>query len=116
MYIHQHWPYNHPYAARTWTVEDYRGYAGALKKLGVNTFVIWPLLETMPNPLTPSDEANLAKIGSVIDMLHNELGMRVMITLCPNIVADNAIAAQAPFEKGISSTAISLSIRAIPLL
>ncbi len=99
MYIHQHWPYNHPYAARTWTVEDYRGYAGALKKLGVNTLVIWPLLETMPNPLTPSDEANLAKIGSIIDMLHNELGMRVMITLCPNIVADNAIAAQAPFEK-----------------
>ena len=26
MYVHQHWPYNHPYAARTWTVDDYRGY------------------------------------------------------------------------------------------
>src|SRR2546423_1870960 len=28
MYIHQHWPYNHPYCARTWTVEDWRGYCG----------------------------------------------------------------------------------------
>src|ERR1035438_10549510 len=28
MYIHQHWPYNYPYAARTWQVEDYRGYCG----------------------------------------------------------------------------------------
>ncbi len=98
MYIHQHWPYNHPYAARTWTLDDYRGYAGALKKLGFNTLVIWPLLETMPDPLTPSDQANLAKIGAVIDMLHNELGMRVMVTLCPNIVADNAIARKASFE------------------
>ena len=97
MYIHQHWPYKHPYAARTWTVEDYRGYAGGLQKLGFNTLVIWPLLETMPDPLTPSDQENLAKIGHVIDMLHNELGMRVMITLCPNIVADNAAAAKATF-------------------
>jgi len=24
MYVHQHWPYNHPYAARTWTLADWR--------------------------------------------------------------------------------------------
>ena len=59
MYIHQHWPYNHPYAARTWTVQDYRGYATGLKQLGFNTLMIWPILETMPDPLTPSDESNL---------------------------------------------------------
>jgi hypothetical protein len=99
MYIHQHWPYRHPYAARTWTLEDYHGYAGALKLLGVNTLVIWPLLETMPDPLTSSDRANLEKMSRVIDMLHDQLGMRVMITLCPNIVANNAEAAKAPFEK-----------------
>ncbi len=98
MYIHQHWPYNHPYAARTWTLEDYRGYAGGLKKLGYNTLVIWPLLETMPNPLTPSDRANLEKIGQVIDMLHGELGMRAFIAICPNFVA-NEDAAKAPFQK-----------------
>ena len=98
MYIHQHWPYKHPYAARTWTVEDYRGYAGGLQKLGFNTLVIWPMLEIVPDPLTSSDRANLAKIGQVIDMLHDELGMRVFLTLCPNIVADNAVAAKTSFE------------------
>lgn len=97
MYIHQHWPYRHPYAARTWTVEDYRGYASGLKQLGYNTLMIWPLLEIMPDPLTPSDQANLEKIAQVIDMLHNELGMRAYVVLCPNIMP-NEQSANAPFN------------------
>src|SRR3954471_23499930 len=76
MYVHQHWPYHHPYCARTWTLADWRGYAGGLKQLGFNTVLIWPMLETMPEPLTPSDRASLEKIGQVIAMLHGELGMR----------------------------------------
>jgi hypothetical protein len=98
MYVHQHWPYNHPYCARTWTVEDWRGYANGLKKLGYNTVLIWPMLETMPDPLTPSDEANLKKIGKVIDILHKEDGMKVYIVLCPNMVAINEEARKATFE------------------
>ena len=58
MYVHQHWPYHHPYAARTWTVDDWTGYADGLHRLGFNTIMIWPVLETMPEPLTPSDRAN----------------------------------------------------------
>jgi len=98
MYIHQHWPYKNPYAARTWTADDYRAYCGGLKQLGYNTVMIWPILETMPSPLTPSDQANLSKIQQVIDMLHGELGMRVYITLCPNVGAKNEEAAKATFE------------------
>jgi hypothetical protein len=99
MYIHQHWPYKRPYCARTWTLADWRGYAGGLKKIGYNTILIWPMLETMPEPLLPSDEANLEKLRKVIDMLHNELGMRAYIVLCPNVAADNTEASKAPFEK-----------------
>lgn len=99
IYVHQHWPYNHPYAARTWTLSDWRGYADGMKKLGYNTFLIWPMLETMPNPLTPSDKASLDKIRKVIDMLHNEFGMRVHIIICPNVAADDAEARKAVFEK-----------------
>ena len=99
MYVHQHWPYNHPYAARTWTVEDWRGYAGGLKQLGYNTILVWPMLETMPDPLTPSDQANIDKIAKVIDLLHRELGMRVYLALCPNVGANDAEAARATFEK-----------------
>jgi len=99
MYVHQHWPYNHPYAARTWTPEDWRGYADGLKKLGYNTVMIWPVLETMPDPLTPSDRANIEKIARVIDMLHDEFGMRVWLALCPNVGARNDEASKYPFEK-----------------
>src|ERR1035441_2379693 len=95
MYIHQHWPYNYPYAARTWQVADYRGYCGGLKTLGYNTVMIWPLLETMPSPLTASDRASLKKIAAVIDMLHRELGMRGYIALCPNVGAKPETAAKA---------------------
>ena len=99
MYVHQHWPYNHPYAARTWTIEDWRGYAGGLKKIGYNSVMIWPMTETMPDPLLPSDRASLAKHGRVIDMLHGELGMRVFIALCPNVVPIDEQARLAAFEK-----------------
>ena len=59
MYVHQHWPYRHPYAARTWTYDDWHGYLDGLSRLGFNLVLIWPVQETMPNPLTPSDRANL---------------------------------------------------------
>ncbi len=99
MYVHQHWPYNHPYAARTWTLDDWRGYIGGLQKLGYNTIMIWPMLETMPNPLTPSDRLYLERLARVIDLLHDEFGMTVWLTLCPNVAADDAQAAKASFEK-----------------
>jgi len=98
MYVHQHWSYSHPYAARTWTLEDWRGYADGLKRLGYNTVMIWPMLETMPDPLTPSDTAHLDKMTRIIDMLHSEFGMWVYITLTPNVVAKDAEAAKYTFE------------------
>jgi hypothetical protein len=99
MYVHQHWPYNHPYCARTWTIEDWRGYAGGLKQLGYNTIMIWPMLDIMPDPPSPSDLANLRKIARVIDMLHHEMDMRVYIALCPNIISNSEEARKSTFEK-----------------
>ena len=34
MYIHMHWAYRHPYAARTWSMDEWRGYASGLQALG----------------------------------------------------------------------------------
>ncbi len=98
MYVHTHWPYNYPYAARTWGLEDWRGYLTGLKELGYNTVLFWPLVETMPRHLTPSDEAHLQKISQVIDFARNELNLRFYLVLCPNLVADDAVAGQAEFE------------------
>jgi len=99
MYVHQHWPYKHPYAARTWTLEDWQGYLGGLRRLGFNAVMIWPMLETMPQPLTDSDRASLEKIGHVINFAHKQLKMKVWIALCPNSVADNGVARQASFSE-----------------
>lgn len=99
MYVHEGWPYKHPYAARTWTVDDWRGYADGLKKLGYNLLVIWPALETMPDPLTPSDQICLERTAKVIDILHREFDMLAFLTLCPNVVARNDVAAQSTFEQ-----------------
>lgn len=99
MYVHTHWPYNHPYAARTWTFEDWRGYLTGLRALGFNTVLFWPLIEVMPREPTASDRAHLEKISRVIDVAQNELGMRFYLVLCPNIIADDAVAGQADFER-----------------
>jgi hypothetical protein len=99
MYVHQHWAYNHPYAARTWTLEDWRGYLDGLRRLGYNMVLIWPMLETMPEPLTPSDEANLKKIARVIDMAHADFGMRAAIVWCPNVAPRSEEARKYTFEK-----------------
>ncbi|OPZ87700.1 MAG: hypothetical protein BWY76_00334 [bacterium ADurb.Bin429] len=96
MYIHMHWGYRHPYAARTWSLEDWRGYAEGLKALGYNLVMIWPMTDSMPDPLTPSDRAHLEKIRAIIAMLH-ELGMTALVTAGPNCLGNN-VAAQYPFE------------------
>ena len=99
MYVHEGWPYKHPYAARTWTVDDWRGYADGLKKLGYNLLVIWPALETMPDPLAPSDQDCLERTAKVIDVLHREFDMLAFLTICPNVVVRNDVAAQSTFEQ-----------------
>jgi hypothetical protein len=99
MYVHQHWPYRHPYSARTWTYDDWHGYLDGLHRLGFNLVLIWPMQETMPNPLTPSDRASLEKIRRVIDAAHHDFQMKVWIAQCPNVAAIDAAAAKTPFEK-----------------
>jgi hypothetical protein len=96
MYVHMHWGYRHPYAARTWSLDDWRGYAEGLRALGYDMLMIWPMTDSMPDPLTPSDRAHLEKIRAIIAMLH-ELGMTVLITAGPNCLG-NDTAAQYPFE------------------
>ncbi|WP_341837329.1 hypothetical protein WJU16_05545 [Chitinophaga pollutisoli] len=98
MYIHLGWSYNHPYAARTWTLDDWRNYLGGLRHLGYNSILIWPMLETMPEPLTPGDQRQLEKTKAIIELAHREFNMKAFVVLCPNIRAKNELAAQYTFE------------------
>jgi hypothetical protein len=99
MYVHEFWTYHHPYAARTWTYEDWHGYLDGLHRLGFNLVAIWPVVETMPSPPTPSDKAALEKMRRVIDAAHQEFHMKVWICLCANIVPIDEHAGRVPFER-----------------
>lgn len=98
MYVHMHWSFNHPYAARSWTLADWRGYLKSINMLGYNTVVIWPVIETMPDPLTYSDKAHLEKMSSVVKIAKNDLGMRVYFVLTPNVAANNGEASKYTLE------------------
>jgi hypothetical protein len=109
MYVHEGWPYNRPYAARTWTVNDWRGYADGLSKLGFNTIIIWPALEIMLDPLLPSDRSHLETTAQVVDMLRRDFGLRVYITLCPNVVSYPKVAKRYNFDDRPLFASITLS-------
>jgi hypothetical protein len=99
MYVHQHWSYNHPYAARTWTLEDWEGYLDGLHKLGFNAVLYWPVMETIPDPPTPSDIESLERFAKVIDIARKKYGMKVFITMSPNVVPKNDVARRYTWEK-----------------
>ena len=90
MYIHTHWGYNHPYAARTWTLADWEGYLEGLSVLGYDFVMIWPLLDSMPPVPNASDRAFLEMIAHAIDLAHVRFGMRVAVIVCPNTIGNDA--------------------------
>ncbi len=95
MYVHMHWSYKHPYAARTWTPDDWRSYLQGLRSLGYDFLMIWPMLDSMPPDPNASDLAFLEKIGGVIRMAQNDMGMKVGIVSCPNTIGNEKSSAYA---------------------
>ena len=90
MYVHMHWGFNHPYAARTWTLDDWRNYLRGISLLGYNLVQIWPMIDTMPAKPTASDEAHLAKLAKVIDLAHEEYGLIVYVGAGANTMGNPA--------------------------
>lgn len=93
MYVHTHWGYNRPYAARSWTTEDWKGYLAGVRALGFDTIMVWPLLDCMPPEPNASDQAFLSTLEQAIKFAHDKLGMKVVITVGANVIGnDNATA------------------------
>ena len=87
MYVLMMWAYNYPYAARTWRLKDWSAYLEGLRALGYNLVQIWPFVDAIPVPMTPSDRVFLTTLRQVIDVAH-ELGMTVYIGSCANTMAN----------------------------
>lgn len=88
MYAHQHWAYNHPYALRSWTVDDWKRYVDLLAILRVNLLQIWSMAGILPVPLSAEDEAFLRRYPPVIDHARRNHGMEVWIGECANNVCE----------------------------
>lgn len=97
MYVHTHWGYNRPYAARSWSLEDWDNYMSGLASLGYDLIKLWPLLDSMPPEPNASDRAFLGKISRVIDLAHEKFGMKFAIVVCPNTIGNDR-AAEYPYE------------------
>jgi hypothetical protein len=88
LYVHTHWGYNHPYAARTWTLPDWQGFLDGISKLGYDLVMVWPLLDCMPPDPTPSDRQYLGVLAQAIDVAHRLHGLRVAFVACPNTIGN----------------------------
>ncbi|MCL5998203.1 MAG: hypothetical protein M1546_19450 [Chloroflexi bacterium] len=93
MYVHTHWGYNHPYAARTWTLHDWDEYLNGLQSLGYDFVALWPQLDCMPAQPNASDLAYLNTIRQAIDLAHDRYGMRFAVLACPNTIGNERAAA-----------------------
>lgn len=84
MYAHQHWAYLHPYALRSWSVDDWKHYVDMLALMKVNLFQIWSMAGIVPMPPSPGDRAFLERYPAVIDYAKRQHGMEVWIGECAN--------------------------------
>ena len=89
MYAHLHWQYNHPYALRSWSLQDWKRYIDLLAYMKVNLFQIWTMAAICPNPLSSGDEAYLEKYHEVVKYAREMRGMEVWPGECANNVAES---------------------------
>lgn len=93
MYVHTHWGYNHPYAARSWTPADWEGYLAGIARLGYDFVMVWPQLDCMPPEPNASDVAYLQTLGRMIDVAHERPSMKVAVIVCGNTIGNEKAAA-----------------------
>lgn len=90
MYAHLHWAYHHPYALRSWRIDDWKRYIDLLTHLGFNAIQIWPMMELLPHPLSAEDRAYLQRYAEIVEYAHTERGMKVFIGSCPNSITEDS--------------------------
>jgi len=87
MYGHLHWQYSHPYACRSWSLEDWKSYVDLLTYFGANVLQLWPMLCMLPDPLSPEDEQYLRMFDQLADYAWACRGMELWVGECCNNVA-----------------------------
>ena len=97
MYAHLHWHFDHPYALRTWSLDDWQRYVDLLAQMKLNLFQIWTMAAICPNPLSPEDEDYLCKYQAIVEYAREARGMEVWPGECANNLAESDFGA--PIEQ-----------------
>src|SRR5207302_5614796 len=87
MYVHLHWEYAHPYAVRSWGLEDWKRYVDILAYCHANLITIWSVVGLLPHPLSPDDRAYLERLREVVAYAKDARGMEVWVGECANNIA-----------------------------
>ncbi len=92
-YLHAGWEYAYPFAVRTWTRSDYDSMFALLARLGFDTVMLWPMMESVPPPLSTRDAEDLARFREVIGDAQQQ-GLACWLTQCANLTTRPEIASQ----------------------
>ncbi len=92
-YLHEGWFFKYPFAVRTWKREDFEGMFELLRCFGYDRVMIWPMLESIPAPLSEADAAALRAFRPTIEDVR-KAGLECWLTQCPNLTPRAEIAAK----------------------
>ena len=81
------WAFNYPYAYRPWKEDDWERFIDLLWCQGGNLLYMLPMMEIMPVPLSPEDEAYLQEVRRIIEYAHQQRGVKVWLMTSANRVA-----------------------------
>ena len=90
-YLHACWQFNYPFSVLSWSADDYVGMFRLLRLLDIDTVMLWPMMESIPAPLSRSDAAELESARSVVDTAR-ATGLECWIVQTANVTSTLAIA------------------------
>ncbi|MCX6623594.1 MAG: hypothetical protein NTY38_21520 [Acidobacteria bacterium] len=98
LYLHQHWRYNYPYAAWSWTVEDWKRALDIAAYLRVNLVLLWPHMDMLAPPLNAPEQDYLSDVRAIVDYARRKRGIEVWLVEPANILLDAPDAKRVPLE------------------
>ena len=98
LYLHQHWRYRHPYAAWSWSVEDWKRAFDIAACLRVNLVLLWPHMDMITPPLSVAEESYLADVREIVDYARRKRGIEVWLVEPANVLLDTPEARRLPME------------------
>jgi len=90
-YLHEGWFFKYPFAVRTWERRDFAGMFRLLRHLGFDRVMIWPMLESVPTPLSEADAAAVREFRATVGDAR-DAGLECWVTMAANCSADPILA------------------------